>query len=398
MNHSVEKINCTVLYAEDEEQVRNSMNRILQLKFASVFSVKNGEEALDIFRQRHIDLLISDIMMPKMTGIELAREIKKKSPETPIIFTTAYNETDLFLEAIECGVDKFLLKPIDLPKLLNSISEIYETIKTKRELATQKNLLENYKRAVDVSNIVSKTDKNGIITYVNDEFCRISGYSKEELIGANQNIVRHPNMEKETFANLWKTILSKRVWKGVVENRAKNGSSYWVDATIMPILDESGEIEEFIGIRKDITDMILQEKELELLRAKNAKESVDRALALNLKKTIELNPLPSAVIDEEDRILYVNKKFISLFDQFYELEKINAIEKQSYFVGDLFAKEGLLKDYDDNYAISWKEIIKDLDEDIDTMTLPTQKRIYEFRPRVFEVRDDGKSNFILSLM
>jgi len=398
MNHSVEKINCTVLYAEDEEPIRRSMNRILQLKFAKVFSVENGKEALDVFRNNHIDLVVSDIMMPKITGLELAREIKKNSPDIPIIFTTAYNETNLFIEAIECGVNKFLLKPLDLPKLLNAISEIYEGIKVKQELAKQKSLLEEYKKAVDVSNIVSKTDINGIITYVNDEFCRISGYTKDELIGSNQNIVRHPNMEKEVFANLWQTILSKRVWKGIVENRAKNGSSYWVDATIVPIVDEYGQIVEFIGIRKDITDMILQEKELELLRAKDAQESVNMALTLNLKKTIELNPLPTLALDANDKILFANKKFISLFDPFYDAEKINCIEKQLSSIGDLFAREGLLKDYNTKSAISWKDMIVDLDEDIETVVLPTQKSIYEFRPRVFKVEECSEHNYILSLL
>lgn len=390
MNHSVEKINCTVLYAEDEESVRKSMNRILQLKFTDVFSVENGEEALEIFKNNKIDLVVSDIMMPKMTGLELAREVKKHSPDTPIIFTTAYNETDLFIEAIECGVEKFLLKPLDLPKLLNAISEVYESIRIKKELTEHKSLLEEYKKAVDVSNIVSKTDINGVITYVNEEFCRISGYTKDELLGSNQNIVRHPNMEKSAFAGLWKTILSKRVWKGVVENRAKNGTSYWVDATIVPILGETGEIIEFIGIRKDITDMMLQEKELERLR--DAKECVK----LDLKKTIELNCLPSIVVDIDDKIVHVNKKFLSLFDPFYDADKIDGLEKQRFFIGDLFAREGLLRDYDEDDAVSWKELIKDLDEDIDIMVLPTQKSVFEFRVRAFEIKEWGEHGFVVS--
>lgn len=390
MNHSVEKINCTVLYAEDEESVRKSMNRILQLKFTDVFSVENGEEALEIFKNNKIDLVVSDIMMPKMTGLELAREVKKHSPDTPIIFTTAYNETDLFIEAIECGVEKFLLKPLDLPKLLNAISEVYESIRIKKELMEHKSLLEEYKKAVDVSNIVSKTDINGVITYVNEEFCRISGYTKDELLGSNQNIVRHPNMEKSAFAGLWKTILSKRVWKGVVENRAKNGTSYWVDATIVPILGETGEIIEFIGIRKDITDMMLQEKELERLR--DAKECVK----LDLKKTIELNCLPSIVVDIDDKIVHVNKKFLSLFDPFYDADKIDGLEKQRFFIGDLFAREGLLRNYDEDDAVSWKELIKDLDEDIDIMVLPTQKSVFEFRVRAFEIKEWGEHGFVVS--
>jgi len=102
---------------------------------------------------------------------------------------------------------------------------------------------EQYIKAIESSNIVSRTDINGIITFVNDEFCRISGYSREELIGRNHNIVRHP---------------------------AKDGSTFYVNTTITPILDENGEIEEFIAIRYDVTkemelQMQLQEKQEMLL-------------------------------------------------------------------------------------------------------------------------------------
>jgi PAS domain S-box-containing protein/diguanylate cyclase (GGDEF)-like protein len=123
-------------------------------------------------------------------------------------------------------------------------------------------LLAEYKAAVDASNIVSKTDINGIITYANQAFCNASGYSAEELIGKPQNMVRHPNMPKAVFKELWETITNKHIWKGVVENRRKDGSSYFVDATIVPILGIDGEIIEFLGIRHDITEFINNKQKL----------------------------------------------------------------------------------------------------------------------------------------
>jgi len=123
-------------------------------------------------------------------------------------------------------------------------------------------LLGEYKAAVDASNIVSKTDKKGVITYVNQAFCDTSGYSEEELLGKPQSIVRHPNMPKSVFRDMWETILSKRIYKGVIENRRKDGCSYFVDATIVPILDLNGEIIEFVGIRHDITEFINNKQKL----------------------------------------------------------------------------------------------------------------------------------------
>ena len=124
----------------------------------------------------------------------------------------------------------------------------------KEELNSAKNLLEQYKNAVDLSMIVSKTTPKGIISYVNDEFCKISKYSKDELLGKSHNIIRDPDMDQAVFKELWETVKAKKVWKGIIKNRAKDGSHYYVDSVIIPILDEDGNIIEYIGLRNDITD------------------------------------------------------------------------------------------------------------------------------------------------
>ena len=124
-------------------------------------------------------------------------------------------------------------------------------------------LLEQYKVALDVSNIVSITDANGIIEYVNDKFCDISGYTPQELLGKPHNIVRHPDMPAKTFKYVWETIQAGKVWKGVIKNRAKDGSDYVVDSTILPIKDGHGIIRKYIGIRHDITPLIEKEELIE---------------------------------------------------------------------------------------------------------------------------------------
>lgn len=124
-------------------------------------------------------------------------------------------------------------------------------------LERSNNLLKEYKKAVDAGAIVSKTDLKGKITYVNDRFINISGFHEKELIGSSHSLVSSPNTPKSLFQDLWSTLISKKIWHGNIENRKKDGSSYFVAATIVPILDENNNIIEYMALRYDITEQIV---------------------------------------------------------------------------------------------------------------------------------------------
>lgn len=128
------------------------------------------------------------------------------------------------------------------------------------ELEEKIKILEQYKMVLDESSIVSKTDKRGIITYANDAFCRISGYSREELIGHAHNLGRHPDNPKELFKELWKTIKAGKIWRGTFKNLTKSGEDYYVKSVIVPIFDEDGKIIEYISARKDVTELMEKEQ------------------------------------------------------------------------------------------------------------------------------------------
>lgn len=178
-----------------------------------------------------------------------------------------------------------------------------------------------YQNAIDASNIVSKTDIYGYITFVNDEFCNISKYSRDELIGQNHNIVRHPDVSPEVFKRLWKTILAKKVYKGIIKNLAKDGSVFYLNATIIPILDENGNIEEFVAIRHDVTEVIelnerlmatrIELKELNLSLEEKVKEQTKELLELN--KSLE-NRVKEEILknEEKNRLLSQQARLISM--------------------------------------------------------------------------------------
>lgn len=148
--------------------------------------------------------------------------------------------------------------------------------------------------ALDTTALVSITDKRGSILYANHIFVDISKYELEELIGQNHRILKSGDQSDELFVDLWKTISSGKIWRGEIKNRAKDGSYYWVDTSIAPILDEHGKPVRYISVRFLITDK------------KEAEE-------LQQEKTNELEALNKILVDRE-------LKMIELKDQIAELK------------------------------------------------------------------------------
>ena len=255
-----------LLYVEDDDFTRELMQTLLEEYFTHIVFASNGKEGLDYFtkHQQEIDIILTDINMPVMNGIEMIKHIRQIDAEIPILILTAFNDVEYLLEAIKYHINGYILKPIKLDQVDHEFSRIINNLYLKQKLKEQTNLLEQYQEIVDAGLIVSKTDPKGIIAYVNDNFCKISGYTREELIGKPHNIVRHPDMPKEVYADMWHTIKEqKRLWSGVIKNRKKDGGSYYVKAYVKPILDTNGNIIEYIALRIDITEMMSPQRQLQ---------------------------------------------------------------------------------------------------------------------------------------
>lgn len=340
-----DKLDITVLYTEDELAARDKIARMLKREVRDLYLAENGREGLDLFVQRRPDIVITDIRMPVMNGLDMAEKIKAIDAKTPIIVTSAHGETDFFQRSIEIGIDRYLLKPVDAFKLQETLGEMAKAILMERALRANTRLLEEYKRAVDESNIVCKTDGDGRIIYLNDEFYKISGYLKYDLMGEPHDIILHQNTRESLLKDVRRTILSKGIWKGILEHRKKNGNSYFADMTIVPLLDLDNNIMEFIYIGHDVTELVDLTKWLKELSSTDSLTRIYNRMAFNELLQTELNRAKryktglSLIMFDIDHFKKINDTYGHLTGDSVLKEMVTLVKQKIRNV-DIFARWG----------------------------------------------------------
>ena len=248
-----------LLYVEDNEDARVSTLGILSEFFDDIIIGFDGVDGLEKFKLNDIDLIITDINMPKMNGLDMIAAIRAFDKNTSILVLSAHNEPSYFMDSIKLGVEGYVLKPIDLDQLLSILSNVIDKYKGVKN----QELLKQYKEITDKSAVISIIDTEGLITYVNDAFCKISEYTKDELIGTEYSTITNFNQSDILHKEIWDTIKTKKqIWQGVVKNVSKYGKPYYLKTTIKPILDTKGNIIEYIALRNDITAIMSPTKQL----------------------------------------------------------------------------------------------------------------------------------------
>lgn len=256
-------LNITILYVEDEDMIREEVSYFFNKYVKNFHTACNGEEGFELYKKVNPDIIITDIQMPKMNGLEMIKKINKKN--IPIIITTAYSDIEYFLKAIELNINKFIIKPIDLMELVASIQECIYNDALQDKLFEKENLL----KIVDENILLSITNRDGVIIDVSSAFSELVGFSKLELIGNTHNLLKHEDTPVEFYADMWKQISSGKKFTSEIRNKKKNGDIYWVNLTITPVIKD-GEIINFTAIRQDITN----KKKLELLAIEDSLTNV----------------------------------------------------------------------------------------------------------------------------
>jgi len=257
--------NYTVLLIIDSLPLNEALIKILKTRNYQVKIARSTHKALSLLKSYNIHTIVLDLEVSNNHGLDLLQAIGdiEECSHIPTIIISATKNIDEIRSAINLGATDFIKKPDNIEEFFLKIELGIKRFQEYNEVLRSKQNLHEYKEAINVSSLVSKTDTNGIITFANEAFCELSGYTKEELIGHSHNIITHPDMPKAVFKELWQTIKDKKIWKGVIKNLSKSGEAYYVQSTILPILDKHNNIIEYISIRIDISELEAYKKILE---------------------------------------------------------------------------------------------------------------------------------------
>ncbi len=284
----------TILVVDDSAVMRTLLHHVLSKLGYAAMRADNGSQALDIIRNHHIDLILLDLNMPEMSGIELLSILKEEDIVTPVIMISGSGDIKQAVECLKMGAYEYLLKPVDGTRL-----EI--TLKNALSESTLKQQVKLLSTAVTHNPLsIVITDSDGIIEYVNPAFTQCTGYSESEAIGQNASILKSGTHDEAFYKDLWETISSGKIWHGEFLNKKKNGDLFRESTMISPVSLKSSGISHHIAVKQDITEHKITEEALLASRKR-------------FSELMELLPQPLFETNIRGRITYANRAAFQTF-------------------------------------------------------------------------------------
>lgn len=251
-----EYLDFRVLYVEDEDDIRDGIVEMLKRRMPDLHVASNGFEGLEIFREVLPDIVITDIRMPKMTGLEMAREIKKIKPNIQIIVTSAYSDINYFIDSIDIGINQYVLKPITRERLFMAIEKAAHVVGLQKQVERQMDTIIKLHSAIDQSqSIIEIANAEGTIEYVNKRYEEVTGFSLKEAQKLGLKIFQLSGDLQIVEADIKEKVLAGKIWKGEYQTMRRNGEKYWEYASITPIKDANGVPVSFVKVAEDISEL-----------------------------------------------------------------------------------------------------------------------------------------------
>lgn len=391
-----------ILYVEDDTNIKNELSSLLSNFFNNVYTASDGLEGYELYKEKqdNIDVIIADINMPKLSGIDMVKHIRKFDKDVPVIFATAYSDSNLLVEAIKLKVFEYIIKPIDIKNLMTILNEIASINYHEFMVKQQTKELEKYKDIIDNNNIVIKVDKELKIQYVNDLFCQITGFEKDELVNKELITLKHKDLDKKIYDKIYNCIQKNNRFNEKVKNITKDGNFYIADTNVVSTFDDNGEITGAIIVQKDETKEVKKRREVQssLIKDKGeiyikSKESVaEMQQTINLLKD-EIENLKREVHQakqDKDRYIYTAEKF-TVENKRLKTE-LKRYVKDSEFVED---KRGLsMKLTKDNADLRIE--IKKLNSQLDNIQEDHEKQLKQLKVN-YEIKIDDLEEELGSL-
>lgn len=252
-----------ILIVDDKPENLVALRIVLRDLDIELVEATSGNDALKATLRHDFALALLDIQMPEMDGYELAGILREeeKTMHLPFIFISAvYTDNLNVFKGYEKGAFSFITKPFQPEILINKVKFFIDKhqqeialLALNEKLKRKIKEIADYKYALDESSIVSITNQKGIIKEVNNNFCTISKYTREELVGQDHRMINSGYHSKEFMKDLWTTISGGKIWRGEVNNIAKDETIFWLDTTIVPFQNEDGKPYQYMTIRSDIT-------------------------------------------------------------------------------------------------------------------------------------------------
>ena len=323
-----------ILYVEDDVNAREISTKIFKRFFNTVDTKENGLEGFFAFKEKYInkekyDLIISDINMPKLDGIELLEKIREIDTEVPVIFVTARNESDILLKAIELKISDFLVKPLNLDFITEVLYKTCEKLFLKSILIKKNRELELYIKTVEEVAFIIKMDLNYDIKYINNILCNSIGYEAKDIIGQNFDFIKPKLSSHNIFENLEETLINEQTWECNIKIEKDDNEIIYLKAMIIQIFDDSNKnVQEYIFIAYAITDQENERKELNKKMFQNIahfKKETYNSRQENKKQEWEITLLKKHIIDLNESLKITNKSKANLLIQLeaYEINNLN---------------------------------------------------------------------------
>ena len=275
-NSFLKKLN--ILFIESNTEDREHFSNILYKFFNNVVVCSNGKDGIDNFLEKRqeyfLDIIICDKTLEDITGIEVLKKIREIDSEIPFIITSPKIEVDDLLIAIKYKATDYLSKPINGKDMIFCIERVCHNKYHERLKLLMQEDLEELRAVINEVALVSKTDLEGNITFINSYFTEITGYSQDEIIGQNRLILKDENTSALIYRDLFEKVKEGIVWEGKLKDISKTKEEYYIYLTVLPIYDKkNSNITEFMWISFLTTEAELEEKEFKKRVVKNMYEN-----------------------------------------------------------------------------------------------------------------------------